>query len=315
MTLYQSWLQTNISILYDLEKLKQYPALYKTLRANGYRLRRFLIALLDLLKACIDFDGTEKLPDQHGCVPVMATVEYISPMLLRAGIERELATGTAVKYNLVLLHSFHLIKRVIRPRAPGEPYSDKHPKYIYADLYTDNQLTKIEERVKRWAMVTDGRKRLSRDDVYWLYGQHDKDLIFIPDKEEKFEDSWATLQTFYQAYESARISQNNGKPVTIKQVEDKLWKPMKQAYPRPESKPLDEYNHEIYRKIQTLVREAKIPLFVEYGLQNRRLTAQERQQYGITDHVFWAIMPVPEDVLEEIRSKRTEWDTKEDEIF
>ena len=83
---------------------------------------------------------------------------------------------------------------------------------------------------------------------------------------------------------------------------------MKQEYPRPESKPLAEYNHEIYRKIQTLVREAKIPLFIEYGLQNRRLTAQERQQYGITDHVFWAIMPVPEDVLEEIRSKRTAWE-------
>ena len=297
MTTYQSWLQSNIEFLHQLGKLKQYPYLYKALRANGDRLRRFLIALLDMLKFCVAGDG-EKLPEQHGCAPVMATEQYISKMLIRAGIEPEAAGGKQLHYNLVLLHSFWLIKRVIRPRAQFETPSEEAeiPKFLYADLYTDSQLAKIEDRVRRWAIVTGRRKRLSKDDIIWLYGQRDADLVFIPSTRSETDASLEATDRFITAYRSAKASKHNSQPVTISDVSYQLRRL---------------YNQDT-AKIRDTIHRANIPLFMEYGLQNRQMTAEEKSQYGITDRTYWAIMPVPEKIIEEMRDKRTYWEQEEE---
>ena len=298
---YLRGIRYNIDLIKS-NRLREYPSLYRLLIANHDAIRIFLTALLEVLIAEVGNPQVNRLPSKHGCIPVMITEARLKEKLAHKGMyfpEESRGYTWDVHNKLVLLHSFYLIKRAIRPRGRFELPSDdyeKIPKYLFVEWYNERQLAIIEDRIKRWSIVTGRRQRLNKDDVIWLYGQREADRIFVPSTRNITGSSIYAKDTFIEAYQRAKDSKHDNKPVTKKEVETQL------------------IAHYLLNDndIRDLTRRAKIPLFMEYGLEDRRLTAEEKAKYGITDRVYWAYMPVAEDTLEELRNKRTEWDSEEE---
>ena len=304
---YLSWLRRNIDLI-NSSQLRKYPYLYRFLIANHDAMRIFLTALLEVLAGEVKNPFVCRLPDKYSCIPVMLTESRLKEKLLYNGMyfsQESLDQTWDVHDKLVLLHSFYLIKRAILPRqeddepepweTPSNDY-EKVPKFLYADLYTEKQLALIEDRIRRWSIVTGRRHRLNKDDIIWLYGQREADRIFVPSTRNITGSSIYAKDTFIEAYQRAKDSKHDDKPVTKKDIETQL------------------IAHYLLNDndIRDLIHRAKIPLFMEYGLQNRQLTAEEKTQYGITDRTYWAIMPVPEEIVEEMKAKRTDWDFEEE---
>lgn len=293
---YVGWLKSNRDMLSNA-RLQEYPHLYKMLIANHDALRSFLIEITDILIRDTMNAYTHRLPDQHGCIPIQLTVDRLKGKLKYDAME---LTGDAHD-KMVLLHAVWLIKRIIAP-APQMPNQDsgKYPKYIYADLYTPEHLSRVEDRVRRWAIVTGRRQSLSKDDCIWLYGQHDADLIFIPSTRTETQASIDATYQYVQAYRRAE-ARATGHPVTAKAVKSQLWKLFQNIV--PEDSP-DKRRLIIRDKVNEVCHRAKIPLYMEYGLQNRQLTKEEKAQYGITDRTAWGIMKADEKIVSEMRKKR-----------
>lgn len=296
-TIYIHWLKSNRELL-TAAKLQEYPYLYKMLIANHDAIRRFLIALTDvLIREAMD-ENTYRLPDRHGCIPVMLTEHRLKDKLKFDGME--FSPGSQdytwdIHDKLTLLHSVWLIKRVIAPSNQASAQDDRScPKYVYADLYTLEHLARVEDRVRRWAIVTGRRQKLSKDDCIWLYGQHDADLIFIPSTRTETTASLDAVTRFYDAYLRAKQKQKDSPIITIKAVQDQLW-----AMLKADKQAVDTY------RINDICHRAKIPLYIEYGLQNRQLTRDEKAEYGIADRTAWGIMSADAQTVSEMRSKRS----------
>ena len=314
---YIRWIRYNIELI-NSPRLKQYPALYRLMIANHDTMRIFLTALLEVLIVEVLNTNVVRLPEKHGCIPVMLTAARLKEKLAYKGMyfsQGSLDQAGDVNDKLVLLHSLYLIKRAIKPRdrfdQPSDDY-EKIPKYLFVEWYSERQLAIIEERVQRWEIVTGRRKKLNKDDIIWLFGQREADRIFVPSTRNISGASIFAKDTFMEAYRSAQTRHPDSPLITKKMVTDQLWEPMKKQYEKRDTESLSEYNSRIWYEITDTLQRAKIPVFMDYGLQNRPLKAQEKKQYGITDRTFWAYMPVDEETLKEMRSKRTDWEWDEE---